>query len=76
MLLIVSSCFIGYKRSKDLKEQGTGLRRHPWEIANVKTLKRIFRLCIDDPAHKKFLDIGRGDAFVLNAIQYQFGSFV
>jgi SAM-dependent methyltransferase len=56
----------------DLKERGFGSRRHPWEIARTKALKKILRLFLDDPGHKKLLDIGCGDAFVLKDLQDHF----
>lgn len=57
----------------DLKERGLGSRRHPWEVARARSLGKILRLFLDDPGHKKLLDIGCGDAFVLRTLQDDFG---
>lgn len=57
----------------DLKERGPGSRRHPWEVARVRSVEKILQPFLDDPAHKSLLDIGCGDAFALSAIQGDFG---
>ena len=57
----------------DLKEQGSGSRRHPWEVARVRSVEGILWLFLDEPVHKRLLDIGCGDAFALGTIQDDFG---
>jgi len=57
----------------DLREQGPGSRRHPWEVARARSLEKILRLFLSDATDKNLLDIGCGDAFVLRTVQDSFG---
>lgn len=51
----------------DLKEQGRGGSRHPWERARVRALKRILGR-FDLPPKPTVLDLGTGDGYALNAL--------
>ncbi|MEI8011674.1 MAG: methyltransferase domain-containing protein [Candidatus Omnitrophota bacterium] len=49
----------------DLKECSSSTQRHPWELARVKMLRRLFSKFSSASMGLRILDIGCGDGFVL-----------
>ena len=52
----------------DLKEITTNPRRHPWELARARALRRLVRANCPWGQVKRVLDVGCGDAFLLNEL--------
>ena len=52
----------------DLCEVTGNFKRHPWELARVKTLAKILEMIEDPESISRVLDVGCGDGFIANNV--------
>lgn len=56
----------------DLFKVSEDFKRHPWELARVRTLTKILKM-IEDPENiSRVIDVGCGDGFIVNNVLKEF----